>query len=73
MVQDYILSPLLMSKSAKLKPAMVIFGILAGGQIAGIPGIFLSVPVLAILRIIYRQLKKKLLVSTLNKPRIGTV
>jgi predicted PurR-regulated permease PerM len=59
--QDYVLSPQLMSKSAKLQPVMVIFGILAGGQIAGIPGIFLSVPVLAILRIVYRQLKKKLL------------
>jgi predicted PurR-regulated permease PerM len=73
MVQDYILSPQLMSKSAKLQPVMVIFGILAGGQIAGIPGIFLSVPVLAILRIVYRQLKKKILDSTLDKPGTGTV
>jgi len=66
--QDYILSPQLMSKGAKLQPVMVIFGILAGGQIAGIPGIFLSVPVLAILRIVYRQLKKKLLDSTPDRP-----
>ena len=66
--QDYVLSPRLMSKSAKLQPVMVILGILAGGQIAGIPGIFLSVPVLAILRIVYRQLKKKLLNSPLDRP-----
>jgi predicted PurR-regulated permease PerM len=52
---------------------MVIVGILAGGQIAGIPGIFLSVPVLAILRIAYRQLKKKLLNSTLDRTGIGTI
>jgi predicted PurR-regulated permease PerM len=71
--QDYVLSPHLMSKGAKLQPVMVIFGILAGGQIAGIPGIFLSVPVLAILRIVYRQLKKKLVDSTLAKPGIGIV
>ena len=51
----------------------VIFGILAGGQIAGIPGIFFSVPVLATLRIEYRQLKKKLLNSTFHKPGIGIV
>ena len=69
--QDYVLSPHLMSKGAKLQPVMVIFGILAGGQIAGIPGIFLSVPVLAILRIVYRQLKKKLLNSTLDRPGTG--
>jgi predicted PurR-regulated permease PerM len=68
MFQDYILSPHLMSKGAKLHPVMVIFGILAGGQIAGIPGIFLSVPILAILRIVYRQLKKKLLDSTPDRP-----
>jgi len=72
-VQDYFLSPHLLSKGAKLQPVMVIFGILAGGQIAGIPGIFLSVPVLATLRIVYRQLKKKLLDSTLAMPRTGVV
>jgi predicted PurR-regulated permease PerM len=69
--QDYVLSPRLMSKGTKLQPVMVIFGILAGGQIAGIPGIFLSVPVLAILQIIYRQLKKKLHNSALDRPGTG--
>ena len=71
--QDYFLSPHLLSKGAKLQPVLVIFGILAGGQIAGIPGIFLSVPVLAILRIVYRQLKKKLLDPTLDRPETGIV
>jgi predicted PurR-regulated permease PerM len=71
--QDYVVSPHLLSKGAKLQPLVVIFGILAGGQIAGIPGIFLSVPVLAILRIVYRQLKKKLLYSTLDGPGTGIV
>ena len=69
--QDYVLSPRLMSKGAKLQPVMVIFGILAGGQIAGIPGIFLSVPVLAVLRIVYRQLKKKLLNFALDRAGTG--
>ena len=62
--QDYVLSPRLLSKGAKLRPVVVIFGILAGGQIAGIPGCFLAIPILATLRIVYRQLKKKLLDST---------
>lgn len=56
--QDYVLSPLLMSSGMELHPLMVIFGVLAGAQIAGIPGAFLSVPVLATLRIIYRQSQK---------------
>jgi predicted PurR-regulated permease PerM len=57
--QDYVLAPMLMSAGMELHPLLVIFGVLAGGQIAGIAGTFLSVPVLATLRIIYRQLQKK--------------
>jgi predicted PurR-regulated permease PerM len=71
--QDYVLSPHLMSKGAKLQPVMVILGVLAGGQIAGIPGIFLSVPVLAIIRIIYLQLKKKLIASKVDAPGTGSI
>jgi predicted PurR-regulated permease PerM len=71
--QDYVLLPHLLSKGAKLQPVVVIFGILAGAQIAGIPGSFLAVPILATLRIIYRQLKKKLLDSTLDRPGTGIV
>jgi predicted PurR-regulated permease PerM len=58
--QDYVLSPHLLSKGAKLQPMVVIFGILAGGQIGGIPGSFVAVPIMAILRIVYRQFKKRL-------------
>jgi predicted PurR-regulated permease PerM len=53
--QDYVVSPQLLSAGMKLHPLLVIFGILAGGSIAGIAGCFLSVPVLAALRIVYRQ------------------
>jgi predicted PurR-regulated permease PerM len=56
--QDYVLSPYLLSSGTELHPLLVIFGVLAGGQIAGIAGAFLSVPVLATLRILYRQLYK---------------
>lgn len=57
--QDYVLSPHLLSRGTELHPLVVIFGVLTGGQIAGITGSFLSVPVLATLRIVYRQLQKK--------------
>jgi predicted PurR-regulated permease PerM len=55
-LQDYIVSPRLLSAGMKLHPLLVIFGVLAGGSIAGIAGCFLSVPVFAALRIVYRQL-----------------
>lgn len=57
--QDYVLSPMLMSAGTELHPMVVMFGVLAGSQLAGIPGAFLSVPVLATLRIVYRQLQKR--------------
>ncbi len=54
--QDYVVSPHLLSSGMKLHPLLVIFGVLAGGALAGVAGSFLSVPVLATLRIVYRQL-----------------
>ena len=58
-LQDYVVSPQLLSTGMKLHPLLVIFGVLAGGSVAGIAGCFLSVPVLATLRIVYRQLLTK--------------
>jgi len=57
--QDYVVSPQLLSAGMKLHPLLVIFGVLAGGSIAGVAGCFLSVPALATLRIVYRQLLAK--------------
>lgn len=55
--QDYVLSPYLLSAGMELHPLLVIFGVVAGGEIAGVAGAFLSVPILAVVRIVYRQLK----------------
>ena len=52
MFQDYVLSPLLMSEGVEVSPLLVIVGLLAGDELAGVAGIFLSVPVLAALKII---------------------
>jgi predicted PurR-regulated permease PerM len=59
MFQDYLLSPHLMSKGVELHPLLVIFGVFAGGEIGGVAGIFLSVPVLALLRLLWHHLRKK--------------
>lgn len=58
LIQDYVVNPLLMSKGVELHPLMIIFGVLAGGEIGGVAGIFLSVPVLALIRLFYHRLKK---------------
>ena len=57
--QDYVIQPYLMSSGIELPPVAVIFGVLAGEQIAGIAGMFLSIPVLATLRVIYIRIQKR--------------
>jgi predicted PurR-regulated permease PerM len=58
MFQDYVLSPQLMSSGIELHPLLVIFGVFAGEELAGIPGMFLSVPILATLRVFYLRIRK---------------
>jgi predicted PurR-regulated permease PerM len=47
-----------MRAGVELHPLFVLFGVFAGAEIAGIPGAFLSVPVLAIVRIFYRRIRQ---------------
>jgi predicted PurR-regulated permease PerM len=56
-VQDYVVSPRLMSAGVELHPLLVILGVFAGGEIGGVEGTFLSVPVLALLRVVYRRIR----------------
>ena len=56
--QDYVLQPYLMSSGVALHPLLVIFGVLAGEQVGGVAGMFLSIPALATLRVVYVRLLK---------------
>lgn len=52
-IQDYVTSPRIMGTSLELHPLTVLFGVFAGGEVAGVIGVFLSIPVLATLRILW--------------------
>ena len=67
--QDYILSPLLMKQGMELHPLMVMFGVFAGAEIAGVAGAFLSVPVLALVRVMYERIRKTRRAATLTPVR----
>ena len=56
---DDVVSPHLMRRGVKLHPLLVLFGVFAGGEIGGIAGIFLSVPVLALMRLLYYEMHKR--------------
>ncbi len=55
LVLDYAISPRVMGAKVELHPLAALFGILAGGEIAGILGVYLSIPVMASLRIVWRR------------------
>lgn len=55
LIQDYVISPRVMGGSVQLHPLAALFGVLAGGEIAGVLGVYLSIPVMASLRIVWRR------------------
>jgi predicted PurR-regulated permease PerM len=54
-IQDYILYPRIVRGGIHLHPVAIILSVLAGEQLAGIPGVFLAIPVVAILTVIYKH------------------
>jgi predicted PurR-regulated permease PerM len=54
-VQDYVIYPRIIGQGIHLHPLAVILAILAGAEIAGVAGIFLAIPVIAILTVSYRN------------------
>ena len=54
-VQDYVIYPRIIGTGIHLHPLAVIFAILAGAEIAGIAGIFLAIPMIAVLTVTYRH------------------
>ena len=45
--------PNVMGSALRLHPLLVIFGLLAGGEVYGLPGVFVALPLLAAIRAIW--------------------
>ena len=54
-VHDYTIYPRLVGQGVHLHPLAVILAILAGHELAGVAGIFLSIPIIAIATVSYRH------------------
>jgi len=75
LIQDYVVSPRIMGRSMELHPLAAIFGVLAGGEIAGVLGVYLSIPIMASLRIVFRRWRlyaEKRRFGPLNEYSFGT-
>jgi predicted PurR-regulated permease PerM len=55
LVQDYVNSPRIMGNTLELRPLTVVAALMVGGQVGGIAGVYLSVPVAAALRIVWLE------------------
>jgi predicted PurR-regulated permease PerM len=55
LIQDYVNAPRIMGTRVQLHPLAVLFGVLVGAEIAGVVGVYLSIPVIATLRIVWRR------------------
>jgi predicted PurR-regulated permease PerM len=55
LVQDYVNTPRLMGGKLELHPLAVIFAVLVGAEIGGVIGVYLSIPIAAGLRIVWRR------------------
>lgn len=54
-IHDYVTYPRIVREGIHLHPLAIILSVLAGEQIAGIPGVFLSIPIVAILTVLYKH------------------
>ncbi|MBE7411462.1 MAG: AI-2E family transporter [Leptospiraceae bacterium] len=58
---NIIVQPTIIAKSVSLHPLIMIFGVVAGGELFGLPGMLFSIPILSILKvsitILYTSLK----------------
>jgi predicted PurR-regulated permease PerM len=52
-IEGHVVVPNVMGTALRLHPLLVIFGLLAGGEIYGLPGVFVALPLLAASRAIW--------------------
>lgn len=55
-LQDYVFYPRIIRGGIHLHPLAIILSVLAGEEIAGIPGVFLAVPIIALITVVYRNM-----------------
>lgn len=58
LIQDYVNSPRIMGGKLQLHPLAALFAVLVGGEIGGVVGVYLSIPVMATLRIFWRRYQR---------------
>lgn len=69
MVMDYAIAPRVVGHELEMHPLLAIFTVMVGGAVGGIVGIYLSVPLVAALRVIWRRLSSSQLEKASKTPK----
>ncbi len=64
-LMDYAIAPRVMGHELEIHPLLAIFTLMVGGAVGGIVGIYLSVPLVAALHVIYRRFARPPMDATL--------
>jgi predicted PurR-regulated permease PerM len=59
-IEGHIVVPKVMGSALRLNPLLVIFGLLAGAEINGLPGIFVALPLLAVMRALWEYFSERI-------------
>jgi predicted PurR-regulated permease PerM len=62
-IEGHIVVPNVMGSALRLHPLLVIFGLLAGGEIYGLPGVFVALPLLAAGRAIWEFFSERIVLE----------
>lgn len=55
-IHDYVTYPRIVRGGLHMHPVLIILSVLAGEQVAGIPGVFLAIPIVAVITVLYKHL-----------------
>lgn len=67
--ESNLLTPQIQSQAVRVHPILVLLAVIAGGQLAGLPGVIFAVPVLAVLRVLFDFFRARLRTAPLPPAR----
>jgi predicted PurR-regulated permease PerM len=72
-IEGHIVVPNVMGNALRLHPLLVIFGLLAGGEIYGLPGVLVALPTLAAVRAIWDYFSPRVALESWTEGESGPV
>jgi predicted PurR-regulated permease PerM len=67
-VQDYVVYPKIVGRGVRLHPLAIILAILCGAVLEGLAGVFLAIPVVAVLTVTFRHYREHRASQALDEP-----